>query len=230
MAQDELGRGARPRRPLPLPGRVLLPAGPGIHRGEDVRLDVRGGGARGPRLRRGARGLGEAFAAEDPEDLLVDYTRIFLGPVEHVAKPYGSVWLGRPAGADAGLDDGGPAALREGGFEIDEDFREFPDHVAAELEFLYLLIFRETEAAQKDDRDAAGGDDRAAPALPGRASGRLGRPVHRGRSEGAQTPISTGSWPNSPGASSAPKRGAVRRDPGSPRMSANPASDPVAES
>ena len=42
----------------------------------------------------------------------------------------------------------------EGGFEIDEDFRELPDHVAAELEFLYLLIFRETEARGKGDPEA----------------------------------------------------------------------------
>ena len=41
----------------------------------------------------------------------------------------------------------------EGGFDIDEGFHELPDHVAAELEFLYLLIFRETEAQGKGDLD-----------------------------------------------------------------------------
>ena len=35
---------------------------------------------------------------------------------------------------------------REGGFELDDSFRELPDHIAAELEFLYLLIYREAEA------------------------------------------------------------------------------------
>jgi TorA maturation chaperone TorD len=39
----------------------------------------------------------------------------------------------------------------EGGFDIAEDFRELPDHVAAELEFLYLLLFRENEAHRNDD-------------------------------------------------------------------------------
>lgn len=29
-----------------------------------------------------------------PEDLLVDYTRLFLGPVDAPARPYGCVWLG----------------------------------------------------------------------------------------------------------------------------------------
>jgi TorA maturation chaperone TorD len=35
---------------------------------------------------------------------------------------------------------------KEADFEMDEDFKELPDHIAAELEFLYLLIFRENEA------------------------------------------------------------------------------------
>lgn len=89
--------------------------------------------------------IGEAFAAEGPEDLLVEYTRLFLGPVQPVARPYGSVWL-RGGGE---RPDPAPEVLsfyEEGGFEIAEDFRELPDHVAAELEFLYLLLFRENPA------------------------------------------------------------------------------------
>jgi TorA maturation chaperone TorD len=42
----------------------------------------------------------------------------------------------------------------EGGFEISVDFRELPDHVAAELEFLYLLIFRDTEARRDGDLES----------------------------------------------------------------------------
>ena len=102
-----------------------------------------------------ARRLGEAFVAASPEELLVDYTRLFLGPVQALARPYGSVWLE----ADKGLmQDSTMAVLAlyaEGGFEIDDEFRELPDHVAAELEFLYLLIFRETEAKRDGDADSA---------------------------------------------------------------------------
>jgi TorA maturation chaperone TorD len=36
-------------------------------------------------------------------------------------------------------------------FEVDEDFKELPDHIAVELEFLYLLIFRENEALRAGD-------------------------------------------------------------------------------
>jgi putative dimethyl sulfoxide reductase chaperone len=100
-----------------------------------------------------ARRLGEAFADEALENLHVDYARLFLGPPHAVARPYGSVWL-----SDEGtlMQDSTMAVLelyRQGGFEIDEDFRELPDHVAAELEFLYLLIFRENQARRTGRRD-----------------------------------------------------------------------------
>ena len=106
-----------------------------------------------PALAEGVKRMDAAFAAEDPEALLVDYTRLFLGPVAPLAKPYGSSW-----------QDGQQTLLREssmavqelyeqGGFEIDENFHDLPDHVAVELEFLYLLIFRETQATASGDLD-----------------------------------------------------------------------------
>ena len=107
-----------------------------------------------PDLAAHARRLGEEFSAEEPENLLVDYTRLFLGPAHIVAKPYGSVWLD---GKKTLMGDSTMAVqelYHEGGFEIDEDFRELPDHIAAELEFLYLLIYRENEARRNDDPEA----------------------------------------------------------------------------
>lgn len=102
----------------------------------------------------GARRLGMAFAAEGLEELLVDYTRLFLGPLDARARPYGSLWLG----ADKlTMQDSTMAALalyEEGGFDIADDFRELPDHVAAELEFLYLLLFRESRARRDGDAKA----------------------------------------------------------------------------
>ena len=107
-----------------------------------------------PRLAAHARRLGEEFSAEGPESLLVDYTRLFLGPSHIIAKPYGSVWLD---GEETLMQDSTMAVqelYQEGGFEIDKDFRELPDHIAAELEFLYLLIYRENEARRNDDPEA----------------------------------------------------------------------------
>ncbi len=121
---------------------------PGPEFGEEKVFDAMLRAAAGidPDLAMRARRLGEAFLAEDPESLLIDYTRLFLGPFHIIAKPYGSVWL---EGRKDRLEDSTMAVLelyQEGGFEMDGDFRELPDHVAAELEFLYLLIYRENEA------------------------------------------------------------------------------------
>jgi TorA maturation chaperone TorD len=97
-----------------------------------------------PELAAGARRLGETFAAETLENLLVDYTRLFLGPVDAPARPYGSIWLGPDKLTMQETTMAVLALYEEGGFDIAEDFRELPDHIAAELEFLYLLLFRES--------------------------------------------------------------------------------------
>lgn len=101
-----------------------------------------------------ARRAGDAFAAAPAEELLLDYTRLFLGPFEILAKPYGSVWLegDKVVMGDTTMAVG--ALYAAGGFELAEDFREVPDHVAAELEFLYLLLFRANEARRSGDERA----------------------------------------------------------------------------
>lgn len=108
-----------------------------------------------PNLAARVRRLSEAFSAEGPESLLVDYTRLFLGPVQMIAEPYGSAWLEEEKTL---MRDSSMAVLglyEEGGFEMDEDFHELPDHVAAELEFLYLLNFSENQARRIGDSEAA---------------------------------------------------------------------------
>jgi TorA maturation chaperone TorD len=107
-----------------------------------------------PSLSALSRRLGEAFATESQETLLLDYTRLFIGPTGAAALPYGSIWID---GRDTVMGDSTAAVLEfyeAGGFEISEDFRELPDHIAAELEFLYLLLYREYEMGSKDDAEA----------------------------------------------------------------------------
>jgi TorA maturation chaperone TorD len=101
-----------------------------------------------------AERLGPAFAAVPAGQLLLDYTRLFLGPNDILAKPYGSVWLSGEQPLMQGSTMEVLDLYREGGFDLSEDFRELPDHIAAELEFLYLLIFRENQARQAGDDDA----------------------------------------------------------------------------
>jgi len=100
-----------------------------------------------------AEKLGEEFNRTATEDLLLDYTRLFLGPSHILAKPYGSFWLEDQKTLMGETTMAVLELYREGGFDMDEEFRELPDHVAVELEFLYLLIFRQNEARLNGDMD-----------------------------------------------------------------------------
>ena len=46
-----------------------------------------------PELAAHTRRLGEAFEAAGPQELLVDYSRLFLGRVLALARPFAAVWL-----------------------------------------------------------------------------------------------------------------------------------------
>lgn len=108
-----------------------------------------------PALAAQANTLGQAFVADDLQTLLVDYTRLFLGPLQVRAQPYGSCWLKAP---EATQDNPPPAVLdlySEGGFDMDAGFAELPDHVAVELEFLYQLAFNKNQADATGQLDEA---------------------------------------------------------------------------
>ena len=108
-----------------------------------------------PELAGHAERLAQAWAAAPLQDLLVDYTRLFLGAPQALAKPYASVWLSTEPEL---MQDSAMELLRlyaQGGFEIDEAFADLPDHVAVELEFLYLLNFQLNQAQAAGDEAAA---------------------------------------------------------------------------
>ena len=107
-----------------------------------------------PALAALAAPLSGSFAAQNLEALLVDYTRLFLGPIAPLARPNGSFWLGGETTLMQDSTMAVQALYQEGGFDIDEAFHELPDHVAVELEFLYLTIFRRHEAQRAGDGDA----------------------------------------------------------------------------
>ena len=90
--------------------------------------------------------LKEAFAAESLQTLLVDYTRLFLGPMKALASPYSTSWLPTPAVNDEVLPSAVLAFYGEAGFDVDGELAELPDHLAIELEFLYVLTFNIQQA------------------------------------------------------------------------------------
>ena len=76
------------------------------------------------------------------EELAVDHARLFVGPFGLKAAPYGSLYLD---GDGKVMGDSTMRVIQiyeQEGLELDGEFGELPDHVAAELEFLYYLIYR----------------------------------------------------------------------------------------
>ena len=72
-----------------------------------------------------------------------------------IAPPYGSVYTddGRRTMGDSTLE--AIKIYKDEGLAIDENFKELPDHIAVEFEFMYYLIFKETEALEKSETDKA---------------------------------------------------------------------------
>ena len=85
------------------------------------------------------------------DDLKVDYSRLFVGPYNLLAPPYGSVYLEgrRKIMGESTID-----VLRQyskAGLNMSSGFKDAPDHIAAELEFMYYLIFRQIKAMLATD-------------------------------------------------------------------------------
>lgn len=97
----------------------------------------------------------EGLAQYTEEELAVEYARLFVGPFGLKAPPYGSVYL------DGGHTVMGPSTMEtiqtyeKEGLVRDEGFKELPDHIAVELEFMYFLIYREVETLQNGDPERA---------------------------------------------------------------------------
>jgi len=107
-----------------------------------------------PSLAGQAQQLKTAFDAESGENLLVDYAKLFLGPVGTLAAPYESAWRGQESGSPLDPTLALVDLYEQGGFEMDPEFRDLPDHIAVELEFLYTLLFAIAAATQSGDEPA----------------------------------------------------------------------------
>ncbi|MCF8199584.1 MAG: molecular chaperone TorD family protein [Sulfuritalea sp.] len=106
-----------------------------------------------PVLEKRVHRLRDAFVEQEMQTLLIDYTALFIGPSQPKAMPYASFWLtadqsGRHEATMAVLD-----YYTQGGLDVSGDFRELPDHIAVELEFLYQLTFAQNQARLTEDKD-----------------------------------------------------------------------------
>lgn len=89
------------------------------------------------------------------EDLLVEYARLFVGPNELLAPPYGSVYLEEGRKVMGESTAGVMEFYKAEGLTMDEQFQNLPDHIAAEMEFMYYLAYHQVEALEKNDTEKA---------------------------------------------------------------------------
>jgi TorA maturation chaperone TorD len=98
----------------------------------------------------------ESILEFEEEELLVEYSRLFLGPFGVIAPPYGSVYLEEERRVMGESTMEVSRMYRNEGLSGSVDSRELPDHVAVELEFMCYLVFKEIEALETSDLRAAG--------------------------------------------------------------------------
>ncbi len=96
----------------------------------------------------------ESLKTNQTEVLKVEYARLFVGPYTVPVPPYGSVYLEteRRMMGDSTMDV--VRRYREAGLEMARDFKEAPDHIAVELEFMHFLISRTLEAFTRNEPNA----------------------------------------------------------------------------
>lgn len=89
----------------------------------------------------------------DLETLRVEYAKLFVGPFELLASPYESTYVDDPDRVMTRSTAEVAEAYRQEGLDVGLD--EPPDHVSAELEFVYVLVAEEVRALAAGDIDAA---------------------------------------------------------------------------
>lgn len=103
-----------------------------------------------------AQDLSGELASVDGEALRIDHARLFVGPGELPSPPYGSVYLEEGRQVCGASTRAVSEAYEEAGLLLEEAQHELPDHIAAELEFMHVLAWREHEAWGRGDAEEAG--------------------------------------------------------------------------
>ena len=80
------------------------------------------------------------------EALAVEHARLFIGPYQLVAPPYGSIYLDEAKTVMGDSTAQVAAFYHACGLHLADDFHELPDHFAVELEFMSYLAFKQREA------------------------------------------------------------------------------------
>jgi len=85
--------------------------------------------------------------------LAVEHARLFIGPFQLVAPPYGSIYLDDAKTVMGDSTARVAAYYHSCGLHLADDFHELPDHFAVELEFMSYLAFKHREAEASGNKD-----------------------------------------------------------------------------
>jgi len=100
-----------------------------------------------------ARGMLVALSEASNEELKIEYARLFVGPFELVAPPYGSVYLEERKRLMGDSTVAVQKMYQQAGLSL--EVKEAPDHIALELEFMHYLCLAESEArAKRQNKEA----------------------------------------------------------------------------
>jgi TorA maturation chaperone TorD len=89
----------------------------------------------------------------DQDLLLIEYSRLFLGPYQVLAPPYGSVYMDGQNQVMGESTQDVVRRYRESGLEISLSFNNPPDHLSAELEYMEFLVYKSIAAVEIGDLD-----------------------------------------------------------------------------
>ena len=98
----------------------------------------------------------QLLAAQSVEALAVEHARLFMGPFQLVAPPYGSYYLDDNQTVMGDSTAAAEAFYNACGLHLADDFHELPDHVTAELEFISFLAFSQRKAEADADSEESG--------------------------------------------------------------------------
>lgn len=87
------------------------------------------------------------------DSLAVEHARLFIGPFQLVAPPYGSIYLDDAKTVMGDSTARVAAFYHNCGLQLADDFHELPDHFAVELEFMSFLAFKQREAEISGNTD-----------------------------------------------------------------------------
>ena len=106
-----------------------------------------------PEAKQSAERMNNSINEYEGKQLIVEYSRLFLGPFKVLAPPYGSVYIdsGRILMGDSTLDI--MHLYREAGLVFRDGFKEVPDHITIELEFLHFITYQELSALHSNNND-----------------------------------------------------------------------------